>query len=432
MSEIRVIADRFDAILADMGMEKYTYTLVQSEKHELNVEGGEFKLLRTVFNNWCKISVFRGAKKGTADCNDNSEEGLRKLAGDALAAAESAEEDPCHDFAPDQGKHVFRQGVYEPDIDRFLSRMKELLATIAEEYPKIRILSAVASYDRDHWISRTTNNTEFEGFKGKYDVYLEISATDGESTTGLDYFEFVAKDLDTPFIEMADMRRHLQNTVNSLNPVAAEGKFTGTLLLTPDCVATFISMLSQNYMGSDVIIDGTSQWLDKVGEQVMDDRITVSLKPYDERIVSGERGTQDGFLSEDVTVIDHGVLKMHMLNLYAANKTGRPMMQNTGNDMVVEPGDKTVDELLASIEHGLLMGGFSGGSPGVNGEFSGVAKNSFFIENGKITGPATETMVNGNLADIFRNVRGISKELQCDGFSVIPFIAVDGVVISGK
>ena len=107
-------------------------------------------------------------------------------------------------------------------------------------------------------------------------------------------------------------------------------------------------------------------------------------------------------------------------------------MKNTGGDLVVEPGDKTLAELIASVDKGLLMGGFSGGQPGTNGEFSGVAKNSFLIENGKIKGAVTETMVNGNLGEALRNIRGISKELLCNGDSVVPYIAVDGIVISGK
>ena len=121
-----------------------------------------------------------------------------------------------------------------------------------------------------------------------------------------------------------------------------------------------------------------------------------------------------------------------MLSLYGANKTGRPLIKNSGFDLVIEPGDKSIDEIIASIDKGLVLGSFSGGQPGTNGEFSGVAKNSFLIENGKITKAVTETMVNGNLGEAFLNVRGISKELLCSGGSVIPYIAVDGIVISGK
>ena len=125
-------------------------------------------------------------------------------------------------------------------------------------------------------------------------------------------------------------------------------------------------------------------------------------------------------------------MKTHLLGLYAANKTGRPLVKNTGFDLVVEPGEKSLEELIASVDKGLVMGGYSGGQPGANGEFSGVAKNSFLIENGKVKCAVSETMVNGNLGVAIQNIRGISKEVLLDGTSAIPYIALDGIVISGK
>lgn len=429
---IREAADLMDRILQKEQTEKYTYTISQSEKQELNLENGGFKLLRTVFSGSASLKVFLGAKMGSASGNDITEAGLEKLAGDAKAAAESASEDPCHDIAPNQGKDFFPQGNTEPDMDRFIERIKEFLEAAAKEYPKVRIMSAIGSYDRWGWISRNSNGTEFEASAGQYHFSVEICASDGEKTTGLDYTGFSMKSLDTPFLEMGDLRKHLEDIQNSITPETMEGKFEGTVIMTPPCAANFIWMLLSNYICDHVIVDGTSQWLDKVGEQVADEKLTVALKPYDERIVIGERATSSGFRTEEVTFIDKGVLKTHWLSLYASNKTGRPIVKNTGSDLVVAPGDKTLEELIASVDKGLILGGFSGGNPGTNGEFSGVAKNSFLIENGKIKGAVTETMVNGNLADMFRKIRGITGETLCDGSSVVPYIAVDGIVISGK
>lgn len=430
--EIRAAAAAVDGILRDEKIEKYTYVLTQSEKQEMNLENGSFKLLRTVFNNSASVKVFAGAKMGSASGNDLTEAGLRKVAAEAKAAAESATEDPCHDIAPDQGKDVFRQGVTEPDLDRFIERIKEFLSAAAKEYPKVRIMAGIGSYDRWNWYSRNSNGTEFEGFGGQYHFSVEICASDGETTTGLDYTGFATDNLDTPFMEMGAMRRHLEDIQSSIHPEALQGKFEGTVILTPDSAEDFIWMTLSNYASDGVVIDGTSQWLNKVGEQVASEKLTVAFKPFDKRIINGERGTANGFRSEDVTIIEKGVLKAHRLSLYGANKTGRPVVKNTGSDMVVEPGDRTLEEIIASIDRGLILGGYSGGSPGTNGEFSGVAKNSFLIENGKIKGAVTETMVNGNLGEAFKNIRAISKEQLCSGGSVVPYIAVDGIVISGK
>ena len=430
--ELKTAADCLNGILREQKIEKYGFFLNQSEKQELNIENGGFKLLRTVFNNTTSVKVFSGTKMGSAGGNDMTDEGLQKLAEEAKAAAESASDDPCHDIAPNQGKELFHRGIYEPDMEEFIERIREFLDTAAKEYPEVRIMSGIGSFDRWHWISRNTNGTEFEGLGGQYHFSVEISASDGERTTGLDYTGISMKTLDQPLIEMGDLRRHMEDIRRSIHPETLEGKFEGTLILTPGCASEFIFMTLHNYIGESVVINGTSQWLDKVGEQVADEKLTVSLNPNDERIVAGECGTSSGFRSEEVTLIEKGVLKTHWLSLYGANKTGRPVVKNTGMDLVVAPGDKTLEELIASVDKGLIIGYYSGGTPGTNGEFSGVAKNSFLIENGKIKGAVTETMVNGNLGEAFRKIRGISKELLCDGGSVIPYIAVDGIVISGK
>ncbi len=430
--ELKTAAGLLEEILRERKTGKYSYTVSQSEKQELNLENGSFKLLRTVFNNKASLKVFSGEKMGNAAGNDLTEKGLRKLAEEAAAAAESAPDDPCHDIAPGQGSDAFSQGACEPDMERFIERIREFLDATARDFPKVKIMGGAGSYDRARALIRNSNGTDVEIYGGCYSFSIEICASDGERTTGLDYTGITMKSLDTPFMELGDLRRHLEDVTASLAPKAMEGKFTGTVVMTPGCALEFIYMTLGNYISDGVVIDGTSLWLDKVGQQVADEKLTVALKPYDERIVLGERITSAGFRSEDVTLIDRGVLKTHWLSLYGANKTGRPVVRNTGSDFVVEPGDRPLAEIIGSVEKGLLMGGFSGGQPGTNGEFSGVAKNSFLIENGRIAGAVTETMVNGNLGEAFRNIRGISKELLCDGGSVVPYIAVDGIVISGK
>jgi PmbA protein len=104
----------------------------------------------------------------------------------------------------------------------------------------------------------------------------------------------------------------------------------------------------------------------------------------------------------------------------------------SGSGLVMKAGTQTLDEIISGIDKGLVVGGFSGGQPGTNGEFSGVAKNSFLIENGRVTKAVTETMINGNLGGMLQHVRGISAERDVQGVFTLPYLAVDGIVISGK
>ena len=99
---------------------------------------------------------------------------------------------------------------------------------------------------------------------------------------------------------------------------------------------------------------------------------------------------------------------------------------------MVKAGEKSIDEIIAGIDRGILVGRFSGGDPGTSGDFSGVAKNSFMIENGKIAYPLSEVMISGNLAELLVNLRDVSAETVEDGYGSMPYMAFDGVTISGK
>jgi PmbA protein len=88
--------------------------------------------------------------------------------------------------------------------------------------------------------------------------------------------------------------------------------------------------------------------------------------------------------------------------------------------------------MIKSTKQGLLLCRFSGGSPSDNGDFSGVAKNSYYIEDGEIKFPISETMVTGNLVEMMMNIKEISKERVNPGYHLYPWIKFDGLTVSGK
>ena len=94
--------------------------------------------------------------------------------------------------------------------------------------------------------------------------------------------------------------------------------------------------------------------------------------------------------------------------------------------------EKRCSTCADAVESGFERGECRSGCVGVGSCASVCKQNAIRIEGGKITGAVTETMVNGNLGEIFSRIRDISSEVYCDGGSVIPWIAVDGIVISGK
>ena len=152
----------------------------------------------------------------------------------------------------------------------------------------------------------------------------------------------------------------------------------------------------------------------------------------DPRLAMTDRYTAEGFPSENFNIIENGILREFNISNYVANKTGKRRAPNDGGRFIIEGGSKPLADMIASVKHGLIVARFSDGEPSANGDFSGVAKNSFIIEDGRITDAAAETMISGNLADMLMNVRDISAETVSDGVTLMPYISFNGITISGK
>ncbi len=432
MADIKNIVSQLKSLLAASGVEKYAVSVAETEKRELNTEGTNFNLYRTTFGKRVSVTAFIGGKKGSSSGNDFTPEGLEKVVKTAAQGASSSPEDPANDIAAYQEPAVFKTGTYEPDMDAFYLRLKELTDTVSAKHPKIKIMALIASHDKGHSLYANSNGTEFEDYSGIYSAVLEFAGNDGEKTTGLAYDGVIMGDLAKPVYTLGNIAKTLADTENSLNPISVGGKFEGDIILTPAALGEFGMMLVGNYISAGVIMDGTSLWKDKLGQKVASDSLTVRAQAQDSRIVACQKHTGDGYAAENVTLIEKGVLKSFMLNLYAANKTGLSVTKNDGGAFVIDEGDTPVADMIASVKRGLIVGGFSGGQPGANGEFSGVAKNSFYVEDGKIKGAVMETMISGNLEAVFANVKAISKEQVLDGNSALPYLQTGGITISGN
>ena len=189
--------------------------------------------------------------------------------------------------------------------------------------------------------------------------------------------------LDEPFLEIGQQKILLEESEKQLSARPVDGKFVGTLVITPACLGEILSTIVGNFMSDSVIIDKTSPWIEKLGERVADEKFTLSTIPLDDRIVCGERFTGEGYPSQNETLIENGILKSFKLSAYGSRKTGYARALNSSWNMEVQPGDTSLEEILSGIDKGLILNRFSGGQPGTNGDFSGVAKNSFLIENGE-------------------------------------------------
>ncbi|MCL2099575.1 MAG: TldD/PmbA family protein [Oscillospiraceae bacterium] len=402
----------------------------RGEMDELNLDAGKFSLMRTTFSTSLNIRALSKNRKGSYGTNKIDKDTTDTAVTAAVAAALSSEADEAEVISGGIGEHVFDLTKTDANPDLMYERMAEFMEQVKSGYPKTEVMQFIVNHNKLDSLYANSNGTRALTIGSQYGVSVNFSARDGDRTTSFNGSGYSAKDLDTPILDYPVLRRLIAESEMELDARPVEGKFTGTLLCPPGSAGHFIWSVFGNCVSGGAIISGTSPWKDKIGESVADSGINISFDPLDGRIINGGR-LQDGYLAHKQDIIKDGRLTAFSLGEYAALKTGLPRAGATGS-MIIAPGALSVGELTAGVERGILINRFSGGSMAPNGDFSGVAKNSFLIENGKITGAVTETMVSGNMLDMLFNVTGISSEADCGGGSVIPWIAFGGAVISGK
>ena len=397
------IADYCMDQLNKAGADKSQCGVSFSEKKELNVETGEMSLFRTTFDTNIGLSVIVDQKSGSVAINKTDTESIDDAVKKVMDMAQSSQPDDANDISPSQPQQSFSKGDEEPDMDKMYQRLDEFMDYVKTTHPIINMEAAIVDFSRAVSVFRNSNGVDFTTTEGMYGFSNMFTAKDGKDTSSFNGTEISTLQLNTPFIETGSAKRLLKQSTEQVRTKPVPEKFTGEIVVTPDCLGDFLGFITGD-ISDGKIISKTSIYKEKLNQQITDPRFTLHARPISEEITDGYFITDDGYVAENSTIIDKGVLKTHLLSLYGANKTGGQRAVNGGGAYVVDAGEKPKDELIKNIKKGILLERFSGGRPSADGEFSGVAKNSYYLENGEVRYPISETMISGNIQEMFNNV----------------------------
>ena len=430
MNKQEIIEYSINALLR-AGADKATGILGYSEKHELNAHAGTMDLFRTTYNIGLNLACIIAQKKGSMVINKVDAKGIDEAAKGVVAMAQSSQPDEANDIAETQPHNSFSHGPEKPDRQLMFSRLQEFLAYSAKAYPKTIIEEVNFSFTKRHSILANSNDVLMSSMHGMYDFSVMFTSKDGVNTSSFNYTYFQDTHLDKPLHQCGSVDRLLRQSAEQIHTHPLPRNFTGKVVFTPDSLSSIIGT-AMSFISDVPLITGTSLYKDKLGTAIADSRLTLHAAPHSPLLPAGPDFTSDGYQTEDVTVIDKGVLSSYLLSLYGSRKTGLERAKNGGSNWIVDAGNQSFDEMIGSIDEGLLLCRFSGGNPSDNGDFSGVAKNSYYIRDGKIQFPVSETMVNGNIAAMLHAICGITSQRVMTGYTLFPWVCFDGIQVTGK
>ncbi len=426
----KIIGEKTIEKAKKIGIEKLLIFVGRDENYELNLHTNTLDLFRTTFTESISITGYIGHKRGSVAINTLNINEIEKNLEELKNIIESSLEDSANELAPFEAIKEFSDDNFEFSKEEMVYRLEELIDNVKGKYPLINLEEGLLDYERGYLHLISSNGTHFLDKSRKYSFTTVFSSRKEDKVSSFNYFTCSKKDLKKPILNWENLEFLLRQNIEQLDAKNINNKFEGSIIFTPSSAWELFSFLLDSLRDSS-IIKGTSIYKDMVGQNIASDILTIIADPLSNEFVSKSFFTSDGFLTKPLKLIDNGKLNSLLLSYYGSLKTGRPRAPNYGQGFIIK-GNDNLQDLIKSTSNGILMDRFSGGEVTPNGDFSGIAKNSYIIKNGQILYPVTETMVSGNYSSLFKSINGISKEHINDGFSFIPYIKSEGVIISGK
>jgi PmbA protein len=417
--------------MRDAGADQAEIRQVVTRSCEIYAQGGEISLLRDFTERSGVFTALVGDRRGRKNTGYLDDASVQAAIRDAVEIATASEPDPAVCIAPALVPQNFEYGPLEPDRDRMVSRLQEWLEYVRGAYPKAIIDSAQIQFTRNDTDHVNSNGVRLHSEKGLYSVTTVFSAKDDTGSASFNYTVYALGNLDRPLREVTKLDDLLRESVEHIQARPVQGAFTGDLLIAPEALTTPLAFLT-GQLGDEELIAGRSIYREKLGQSIASPLLTLRCPMPGDEFPAAQFVTYDGRLTRECAPVEQGMLNSFMVSLYGARKTGLDPLPHNGFPWSVDAGESDLFDMIRSIKRGVLLRRFSGGRTAADGSFSGVAKNSFYIEDGEIRHPLAETMISGNYATLLNALRAVSRERTRFGNCTLPWVLAEGVTVSGQ
>lgn len=320
-------------------------------------------------------------------------------------------------------------------VEQLVDWGKEAIALIREVYPDVL---CTAEWECDAEMTRLINSQGLDcGYTDTtLSGYLEAEWVRGDDFLSVADGQTQRGSLDPIALAQQVIQRLEWSTANVASP-------TGRVpILFTAKAADMLWGTAQAAMNGKQVIEGASPWSDRLGEPVTSPILTLSQQP--------EAGPfscpfdDEGTPTQPITFIKDGVLQL----FYTDRTVGRALGSGTtGNgfrpglgsyptpglfNLLIQPGFKSLPDLIARLDQGLIVDQMLGGGAGISGDFSVNVELGYRVSNGEVVGRVKDTMVAGNVYTALKNLIELGDDGDWNGSCYTPSVIVEGLSTTGR
>ncbi|MEM2676846.1 MAG: TldD/PmbA family protein [Candidatus Bathyarchaeia archaeon] len=386
--------------------------------------------------------ILRDKRISTVQANTLEEKGVKEAVEQAVKIAKASS--PNKEFKslpePEAWKHV--RGAFDKQTatctpDYRAERVKEAINAAHSKSPKV---DAVAGYLCTGALGYAVANSLGVSAWAQLSVaYMKttVIARDGESEGfgAAQQYSRKVKDL-KPVVLAEDSA---DKAVRSLHPVKIEpGEYE--VVLSPLAIAVILEYMGHVGFSARPYQDGQSFVKFYANQQVFDGKLNVVDDARNPKTLYAVPVDGEGVPKKPLELITNGVVseKSICYNSFTAGKEGK---KSTGHalpplgdfyremplpyNMIIKPGDATMEEAIEDTKHGLFVNTFHYVNPVEPTKLvlTGLTRDgTFLIEKGEITKPIVNMRFTDSMLSALKEIPMIGKELLTLRTATVPMV----------
>lgn len=424
-------ADQADILLKEQKSLSYSQRLGALEK----IQRAEEKEIG--------LRVFKGQKQALISATLSPQTCLDSLVDQAICMVNHVPSDPYSGLEPFHSDMISGEDLNlkssEPTEEKLIEKAQACEeATLA--LSGIQNSGGVTAA----WSSTQTYLLNTHGFQGAYEKsfhYLGVEAiagSDGEMEAQTAYTQAIhEEDLEDP------QKVGERAGTMALRHLGARKipSTTCPVLYSPFISGSLLSHLCQALNG-DMLMRGLSFFKDALGQEIFPKAITIVDDPYKDRGLRSYPFDAEGVYGKKRFLVENGILgswildsrSSRALNLSSTGHGSRSVRSipcPSPSNVWIEPGSRSPQDLMNSIEEGFFVTEFMGSSVNpTTGDYSRGARG-FWIEKGQTTFPVKEVTLSGNLKEMFRTME-VASDLEFRSGIDAPTVLIPSLCIAGK
>jgi PmbA protein len=377
---------------------------------EVNCREKMLEKLRESTKNSLSLSVYANGRYSSHSTNDLRREALKTFIAEAVAMTGYLSEDKYRTLpGPEHFEDMENRDLETYDdsyerltTDRRIELVREIEDAALGASDRVVSVTAFAHDSRGELVKVHSKGFEAGRRGTSYSAGLEVTVRDPNGGRPQEWVSYRVRRLsDLPSVvpaakEAVDraLSKFGQTTIDSgVYEAVVENRVAARLL----------GALNRPMYGS--ALQQKQSFMDgKLGQKLFSDKLTWLDDPFIPRGLGSRTFDGDGLALKKRAIIDKGVLSDYYIDWYYSRKLGVEPTGGSPTNVVIRPGDRSLEEMIADMEKGILITGFIGGnSNSTTGDFS-YGISGFYIEDGKRVKPIAEMNISGKLQDLWSNL----------------------------